>query len=255
MIERLRDLQRLYRLLDELERRLGGKRTLAECHGRMDWPRRGIYFFFEPGECRTDSGAGLRVVRVGTHALTAKSRTTLWNRLSQHRGTNKTGGGNHRGSIFRLIVGSAIKARKGCEEPESWGIGGDPGTAAVRLRCDRSLIIETEKPLEQAVSQHLGRMSVLWLAVNDSPGPDSLRALVERNAIALLSNFGRSSLDSPSESWLGRHADRERVRCSGLWNNHHVDEDYDPRFLDTVDALIDGLSITEGECEGDAVRG
>ena len=77
MTERLRDLRRLYRLLDELERRLGGKRTLAECHGRIDWPRRGVYFFFEAGEIRTDSGTGPRVVRVGTHALTAKSRTTL----------------------------------------------------------------------------------------------------------------------------------------------------------------------------------
>lgn len=254
MNDRLRDLQRLYRLLDELERRLGGKRTLADCHGRMDWPQRGVYFFFEPGEARTDSGAGPRVVRVGTHALTTKSRTTLWNRLSQHRGTNKTGGGNHRGSIFRLIVGGAIKARNGWKAPESWGIGGGPGAAAARLGCGRSVIVEAEEPLERAVSEDLGRMSFLWLAVDDPPGPDSLRAIVERNAIALLSNYGRPPLDPPSESWLGRHSDRERVRRSGLWNNRHVHEEYDPRFLDTLEALIDGVPTTGDLREGDTVR-
>ena len=120
---RLQDLKRFYRLLDQLKEKVGGERKLADCHGRMDWPDRGIYFFFEPGEIRSDSGAGLRVVRIGTHALTAKSRTTLWNRLSQHRGTQKTGSGNHRGSIFRLIVGASLKCRDQQEEPISWGVG------------------------------------------------------------------------------------------------------------------------------------
>ena len=62
----------------------------------------------EDGECRSDSGDGLRVVRVGTHALTSSSRTTLWKRLSQHKGQKASGGGNHRGSIFRLLVGSTV---------------------------------------------------------------------------------------------------------------------------------------------------
>jgi hypothetical protein len=105
-MDRLSDLVRYYDLLDRLEQKLGGERRLSECSGRMDWPKRGVYFFFEPGEERRDSGHGPRVVRVGTHALTTNSRTTLWNRLSQHRGVEKSGGGNHRGSIFRLIVGS-----------------------------------------------------------------------------------------------------------------------------------------------------
>ena len=114
-MDRLSDLIRFYALLDSLDAKLGSKRTLAVCNGRMNWPTRGVYFFFEPGEERHDSGGASRVVRVGTHALTTKSRTTLWNRLSQHKGVGKTGGGNHRGSIFRLIVGSALKRREGLE--------------------------------------------------------------------------------------------------------------------------------------------
>jgi hypothetical protein len=63
----------------------------------MVWPKRGVYFFFETGESRSDSGSGPRVVRVGTHALREGSRAKLWTRLSQHQGTITTGGGNHRG--------------------------------------------------------------------------------------------------------------------------------------------------------------
>ena len=107
-VDRLNDLRRFYDLLAALERKLGGKRTLADCDGRMDWPRRGVYFFFETGEIRVHSGQGLRVVRVGTHARTSGGRTTLWKRLSRHRGVRKSGGGDHRGSIFRLHVGTAL---------------------------------------------------------------------------------------------------------------------------------------------------
>jgi len=110
---RLRDIQRLYELLDWLEAGLGGKRTLGDSHGGMLWPQRGVYFFFEPGEVRTTSGSGLRVVRVGTHALRGGSTTTLWDRLRQHRGTvggSRPGGGNHRGSVFRRHVRTALIA-------------------------------------------------------------------------------------------------------------------------------------------------
>lgn len=59
--ERRADLDRFYGLLGILEERCGGKRLLADCHGRMNWPSRGVYFFFEDGELR-DDGATQRVV-------------------------------------------------------------------------------------------------------------------------------------------------------------------------------------------------
>src|SRR6266566_1615272 len=108
---RLADLIRFYEILSSLAVKTGGPRCLVNCDGRMGWPQRGVYFFFEPGEVRSDTGQGRRVVRVGTHALTASSRTTLWNRLSQHRGTVTPKGGNHRGSIFRLLIGAALLAQ------------------------------------------------------------------------------------------------------------------------------------------------
>jgi len=74
---RLDDLIRFYDILAELERRLGGTRTLNDGSLAINWPARGVYFFFEPGETRSDTGSGPRVVRVGTHALTPQSRTSL----------------------------------------------------------------------------------------------------------------------------------------------------------------------------------
>ena len=235
---RLCDLRTFYALLSDLERRLGGTRRLADCRGHMNWPVRGVYFFFEAGEVRTDSGDLPRVVRIGTHALTATSRTTLWNRLSQHRG-QASGHGNHRGSIFRLIVGSALKVRSGSAHPFSWGIGGDPATAAMKLGTEKKVIVSNEAALEAAVSRYIGAMPFLWLSV-DGPGEiDNQRGYIERNAIALLSNYQGDALDPPSPDWLGRHSDREKVRRSGLWNSNHVEETYEPAFLEVLRQFVE----------------
>lgn len=136
MRDRLSDLQRFYELMAELDAQVGGKRLLRDCHGRMDWPLRGAYFFFEHGEARLQSGGGPRVVRVGTHALKVGSRTTLWKRLSQHKGVARSGGGNHRGSIFRLIVGTALLNRDGLVS-ESWDDRQSTAPREIRLEEQR----------------------------------------------------------------------------------------------------------------------
>ncbi len=225
--KRLNDLIRFYEILDMLAEKTGGPRILAECSGHMEWPERGVYFFQEHGETRSDSGTGPRIVRVGTHALKPGSKTTLWKRLVQHRGSAKTGGGDHRGSIFRLLVGTALSATNGMTVP-TWGRGGS-ATKSVR---------EKEQQLEELVSITIGQMPFLWLEVPDPPGPNSLRAYTERNAIALLSNYSKPALDAPSPYWLGSHCNRGKVRASGLWNQNHVDEPYDPAFLDELERLV-----------------
>ena len=234
--DRLTDTRRFYDLLDRLEGRIGGRRMLANCNGRMNWPERGIYFFYEAGEARSSSGAGLRIVRVGTHGLHAGSQSTLWTRLSQHRGTARSSDGNHRGSIFRDLVGKALA--QGINLPSSWGVGRDLGKAARRLGLDRVGVKRMEAGLEARVSHHIRAMPFLWLNVGDEPGPRSERGTIERNAIALLSGYREPALDPPSAGWLGHSSDRCRVRCSGLWNNIHVDEDYAPSFLDAMERRI-----------------
>ncbi len=227
-MSRLDDTITFYQLLDELETVSGGKFMLSNCHGRMEWPQRGVYFFFEDGELRSVSGHGRRVVRVGTHGLMTKSRTSLWNRLNQHRGTLNPLGGNHRGSIFRLLVGDAIINAGAVDSVGSWGHGSN---APREIR-------EAERPAEVQVSRYMGAMPFIVLPLNDAPGPDSLRGYIERNAIALLSGYSVEPVDPPSRKWLGLSSSRERVRQSGLWNNRHVHENHYPRFLDVLAKLI-----------------
>ncbi|HEC11669.1 MAG TPA: hypothetical protein ENI80_00185 [Acidiferrobacteraceae bacterium] len=227
------DLTHFYAIVEGLSAKSGGTRLLSESTGRMDWPVRGVYFFQEPGESRTDTGPGPRIVRVGTHALKAGSRTTLWNRLSQHKGSAKTGGGNHRGSIFRLIVGTALVDLDGHVYP-TWG----QGSSAPKD------IPEKEQPLEQLVSKSIREMPFLCLEIADEPGPNSLRGYIERNTIALLSNYNKLPADAASPQWLGHHCNREKVRNSGIWNQNHVDEDYDPVFLDELERLVSEMGHT-----------
>jgi hypothetical protein len=236
-MNRLTDLMRFYTLLERLKQRVAGPRTLANFVDYSEWPSRGVYLFFEQSEARSDSGDGLRVVRVGTHALGLESKSTLRQRLGQHRG-RPSGGGNHRGSIFRLLVGQALLAEGHLGECRSWGVKSDITRASEALSIHREALSKAEAPVEHAVTQYLGAMPFLWINVDDQPGPNSKRGVIERNSIALLSNHGRAPLDPPSLGWLGNRSNRSLVRSSGLWNQRHVEETYDPGFLDLFEILI-----------------
>jgi len=234
-MNRIDHLKELYGLLDQLESVSGGMRLLCELRPRN--PRRGVYFFFEPGEQRTDSGRGPRLTRIGTHGLGAGAKSTLQRRLRQHRG-NTVGAGNHRGSIFRLLVGETLSARGDCPECLSWGKKSSMAAAVDELGASRDDLRAREEPIERAVSEYLGKMPFLLRPVDDDPGRDSLRGVIERNTIALVSNLGRDPLEPPSTAWLGRSSKRQRVTQSGLWNQGHVDEAYRPDFLRVFESLM-----------------
>ena len=225
---RAADTDRFYLLLGELARRVGGPRLLRYCTGAQDWPRLGVYFFFEDGETRANGSC--RVVRVGTHALTATRRTTLWDRLRQHRGHLKGrnfGGGNHRASVFRRHVGAAL-IRRGNRSQEllsSWLDRHHPTDWT-----------EQEDDIEREVSRHIGAMPFLWLGVPDRAD----RGYIECNSIALLSCLVGCQ-DSPSASWLGLDANRREIRESGLWNVQYVYDRYDAAFLQLLAGLVQSM--------------
>ena len=187
MTNRQRDTERFYNLLARLEERVGGKRRLSDCHRNMGWPRRGVYFFFEETETRSNPNGGLRVVRVGTHAVTAKSKSQLLNRLYEH----KQDGGR---SVFRDHVNRALRKR-----PSN-------GREHNHTRC---------------ISTYIGQMPFLWINV-DGDDSHNLRKRIERNAIALLSDFNGKATDEQSRQWLGNCSDNEAVNLSGLWNVQHT---------------------------------
>ncbi|MYD62091.1 MAG: hypothetical protein F4W91_13715 [Gemmatimonadetes bacterium] len=234
---RLEDVKRFYEILGKLERRVGERRILAEYSRSSGWPTRGVYFFMENGEDRSESGDGLRIVRVGTHSVkTGGSKTSLWNRLSQHKGST-SGLGNHRGSIFRALVGRAL-INKDSIKCETWESKTTPSPRGV------------EQCVEIRVSETIGRMPFLWLEVDDKSKGANLRNYIESNAIALLSNFctNKLKIDAPSSGWLGYHCTdtkgnlNQKVRESGLWNQKLVDSDrYYPGFLDKLEELVEQM--------------
>jgi len=235
-MNRQEGIAQFYQILEQLQFKVGGFRRLADSHGRMGWPTRGVYFFFERGELR-DDGRTPRVVRVGTHAVSRNSQTMLWHRLRQHRGTLKgayAGGGNERESVFRYLVGDAL-LRSACLPPQVRADSWDTGHSAP------AEIRRTEHALEVAVSDRIRAMPFLWVAIDDPAGPESTRKVIERGAIALLSNFQREPSDPPSKSWLGLNSSQPKVRQSGLWNVHHIEEEYSASFLVEFRRRVDDM--------------
>ena len=220
------DLRSFYRIIRELHSAQEGGRRLGDTTGRSGWPQRGIYFFTEDGEARVQGVP--RITRIGTHAVSEGSKTTLWHRLSTHRGTGH-GGGSHRSSIFRLHVGRALTSRKSdISRPASWAIG-QTATADIR---------KAEEFLERKVSETIGGMRLLWLDIGDNAGARSDRAYLERNCIGLLSrwyilNFVRRT------SWLGSKSDDWRIAASGLWNLDHLFTLPDIKFLPVLQQYVD----------------
>lgn len=168
------------------------------------------------------------MVHVGTHAVSSGSRRTLTDRLGQHRGQRggaNPGGGNHRGSVFRLHVGTAIIDR--AQSRDALPLWGERVPRGFRPG-------DEEHTHERAVSECIRVLPFLWIEAAGDAGPESVRSQIERRSIALLSNQ-RRPFDPPSARWLGNHSAKPQIRESGLWNVDHVDLLYDGRLFEFVD--------------------
>lgn len=233
-MRRKKHVDRFYKLLNRLEDKVNDKRKLKDCSGRMKWPDRGVYFFFANDEWR-EGGSSLRITRIGTHALTDGSSTTLWNRLIAHRGYNRgsfPNGGNQRGSVFRRIVGESIIKKKDLDDEFPHWSEGSSASRDIR---------ENEYEMEKRVSSYIRDLPFLWLKVNDEPSPSSDRGYIERNSISLISNYRKDPIDPRDDDWLGYHSPKEKIKRSGLWNSDHVTERYDPNFLDVMEEYIEKM--------------
>lgn len=151
---RRQDLLRFYGLINQLENRVGQKYNLMSSESTLKKMGQGVYFLFEAGETRSDSARSLRIVKVGANLVdNPYPSDTLWKRLRQHRGTIAgvyTGGGDHRQSVLRYYVGTALLTRDGLR-CDSWGLG----TKA------NSRVRQAEHNLESRVSQVIRKMPLL----------------------------------------------------------------------------------------------
>jgi len=68
-----------------------------------------------------------------------------------------------------------------------------------------------------------------------------MRKYIERNSVALLSSAVKMSIDVPSRQWLGCYCWNAAIRTSGLWNVDHVNDSYDPDFLELFEQLIKNM--------------
>ncbi|MCB1517588.1 MAG: hypothetical protein KDJ19_08255 [Hyphomicrobiaceae bacterium] len=186
-------------------------------------PRRGVYFFFDPDEETKWSGSVPRIVRIGTHAVSIGSKSTLRTRLRAHFG-QKDRSGNHRASIFRLHVGNAlIQSRSLSERYPNWGQG---MSASKEIRA-------AERSLEIEVSEYLGRLLMTYVELSDLPGKQSQRSQLENSAINFL-GADMIPIDEPSPNWLGRMALPKQIRETGLWNIQHNGLKFDRTALKNI---------------------
>jgi len=221
------DIEIFYQLLGKLEKGLGGKKNVSDLNGKSNIPSKGVYFFFEAGEVRANDKSILRVIRVGTHAVSKGSKASLWQRIKTHKGTIN-GRGNHRGSIFRLHVGNSILNKTNrLKFFPSWGIG-QTGTTKDR---------QIEESIEKEVSSYISNLKLLWVEINDASGPQSDRAFIEKNAIALLT-ANKPTKDLPATNWIGKFSPKECIRDTGLWNINYVGGDYDPSFIEIFTTYV-----------------
>ena len=225
MATRIRDLDRLYSWI-EAERAAGRVFPFANLSVSAV-PKRGVYIFLDPSE-RNFRRTAPRVVRIGTHAVSAGSQASLRDRLRTHLGPfNEIG--NHRGSIFRLHVGRAmLESKLGHSCLRTWGLGQNAGPETKVL----------ERAHEIAVSRYLKRLHVVLLDIDDEPSKDSRRARAEMQLIALFSDTLRP-IDFPASEWLGLNSPVESIRQSGLWNIRGIGERYDPAGAGSIASLLE----------------
>lgn len=206
--DREREIDELYEDLAEFSFPRSGPVPLSECDPPTE---AGVYLFFEPGELRRNGGP--RIVRVGKAGyvkldINLRSRLLRMHLHGTHRDEQYDSQNRLLSSVFRKHVGRALIERDDVRCP-TWMRSKAPSSTEER---------HAEAELEKCVTKVMEAMSVTWLVVQE---PDR-RSRIEGELIRMLSNYRRQAVDPPSEDWLGRFHDDERIRDSGLWNIEHV---------------------------------
>lgn len=189
-------------------------------------PPKGLYLFFDDKEYRPFPQEFPRICRIGTHAVSKGSKATLWQRIKNHKGNlDKTG--NHRGSIFRLHVGTSLINKNKIVCP-TWG----------KEQHSNKIIKDAEREIEIQVSNYISTLKILCIDIRDKASKDSDRAYLERNLISLLTNR-TNPVDYPNSEWLGYWCENEKVKKYAIWNVAHTQDRYDPLFFNVLEKYIE----------------
>jgi hypothetical protein len=202
-------IDQFYKLLGLLIQQNNGYKFLS--NPIVGLPTKGVYFFFEEGIYRNNSTTH-KVMRVGTHSTQGENNTTLTQRLRQHKGNLRNGGGNHRGSVYRKHVGHALINLNGLNDIyPNWGVGNHAN----------QIIIQNELPHEITTSNIIRQYPFTYLKVPTFQE----RSLIEKCSIEILSNSNQGlQIDVPHINWLGFSAQNPLISNSHLWNVHYVND-------------------------------
>lgn len=197
-------------------------------------PRQGVYFIFDPREETKFSKILPRIVRIGTHAVSMGSKSTLRTRLRAHFGQGD-GTGNHRASIFRLHIGNALIERHQLRGKfPNWGVG---MAASPQIRLD-------ERSMEIEVSKYIGGLLFTYMSIGDRASPLSARAVVEKSTINFLTADG-VPLEAHSKEWLGASSAVEEIRGMGLWNIQHSGHKFIANGIKAVSRIAHNPTFSE----------
>jgi hypothetical protein len=228
------EVDRLYQLLEfpaqAIRSRYGRIPTPRDLSStRTDWGTKGVYFIFEPGE-RRSSGDAERIVRVGTHL---SDKTSIERRIVLDHATDWGL------SVFRRHVGTAL-IREGAfdseiprAERDHWATGWFAVADGWAVHANPARLDPALHPLHPIVTRVIANMTIVWVEIPSNKD----RRDFESQCISLLSNYLRSEtpIDPASPTWLGRHALKDEVRRSGLWNVQHVKKPHRPGFLESYE--------------------
>ena len=178
-------LNKFYELINKLEK----FESIDEFLKSEQKYSKGVYFLFDPAE-KINNGYN-RIIRVGSHGLSAGVKSNLKGRLRQHKGFIN-GGGNRRASVFRRHVGNAIIKKENFDENQ------------VR-----------DEVLEKMISDYINSLPLAVLLFEDDADK---RRIFEKNSIRILSNCSENF----NKDWLGSFSIDEKISKSGLWNIQHV---------------------------------
>ena len=178
-------LNKFYELINKLEK----FESIDEFLKSEQKYSKGVYFFFDPAE-KINNGYN-RIIRVGSHGLSAGVKSNLKGRLRQHKGFIN-GGGNRRASVFRRHVGNAIIKKENFDEKEV-----------------------QDEVLEKMISDYINSLPLAVLLFEDDADK---RRIFEKNSIRILSNCSENF----NKDWLGSFSIDEKISKSGLWNIQHV---------------------------------
>ena len=156
-------------------------------------PENGVYFFYEDNEFyEHDNKRQKRIVRVGTHRVDGRFRSRINNHYS----------GDKNSSVFRKHIGGALMRKR------------KPTDSRIKQWLEQDT--PTFKEIEIEVSRVLkNNFSFKCVPVKDREE----RLELEEQLIATLS---KCPICTPSKNWLGRYAQSDLIRKSGLWNTQYV---------------------------------